>query len=95
MWDVASNLAVRAMSDAAYEEAAKFALMMDPDKVRRLGEKYGYPTCCIDQFCDDIRAGRPPYLTRGARLISPSGEGGYVPCDSCLTRGRASGIIEV
>lgn len=40
--------------------------MRDWGHLRRNGELYGYPTCCIDQFCNDAENDRSPAALRGA-----------------------------
>lgn len=53
-------------------------------RVRLNGQSYGYPPCCIDAFCRDLRAGLLPYIARGTRAEAPSGTGTYVPCEACI-----------
>ena len=43
----------------------------------RLGEKYGYPKCCVMQFAKELIEGKEPFKMRG---LDPSWS--YVPCDA-------------
>lgn len=57
----------------------------DPDAIveaflyhLRLGTTYGYPACCVLQYCMEAPV-VSPLLLRGGITLS-----GYVPCDACL-----------
>lgn len=56
------------------------------DQLERHGREFGYPECCIKQFCDDVDAGRWPVELRGK---APSD--GRVPCDDCKATLTADG----
>lgn len=48
---------------------------------RREGYRWGYPACCVNEFAEDVLAGRLPAVRRGS-VTSPNG-GRYVPCSRC------------
>lgn len=50
-------------------------------KYRYWGRYYAIPECCIDQFTEDVLAGRSPVNERG-RIDGE--DNGWVPCDACL-----------
>ena len=54
---------------------------------KELGEMYGYPKCCIEQFCveqdNDILSAQHRERTHG-RMLPPNLL--YVPCDKCFIK---------
>lgn len=45
------------------------------------GYRFGYPSCCVAQYAEDMEAGRKPMLLRG---WLPTGSGAfYIPCEAC------------
>lgn len=53
---------------------------------KRLGRFFGFPKCCINEFCEDQRHGRVSGTLRGHRLINNNPGRVYVPCSKCLQR---------
>lgn len=52
---------------------------------RALGEKYGYPTCCIDQFVKETEVSPHSQQAKKRGLILLEGiNKQYVPCDNCI-----------
>lgn len=45
---------------------------------RDMGKEFGYPQCCIDQFCSGVDFGRSDKLNKQDHV---SGGYGFVPCD--------------
>lgn len=46
------------------------------------GKRYGYPSCCIEAFVQDVSRGILPASHRPS-APAPSGEGSYVVCAVC------------
>lgn len=67
------------------------------DAARKLGKRFGYPACCIEQYAQDIAALRYPAVLRGSvhPHHTPSGRpaslGSYVPCSACIPKAQAAG----
>lgn len=56
-------------------------------RLRAFGKEFGYPSCCIDEFVEDMRNGVSPAMTRGVYYM------GFVPCRShadAITNGKMS-----
>lgn len=53
---------------------------------KELGEMYGYPKCCIKQFCDEQKVGIMPWEHRQQTFKRFLPNLGYVPCDSCTIK---------
>jgi len=57
---------------------------------QELGEFYGYPKCCINQFIKESKLEIQPaiyrYATHGIPFNDPEFSIGYVPCDKCMKR---------
>ncbi len=53
---------------------------------KELGEMYGYPDCCIEQFTREVLLGVAPFQFRQLvhRKVIPAT--GYVPCDKCMEK---------
>jgi len=47
------------------------------------GLKYGYPSCCVEEYTWDLEHGRWPAARRGT---VPTDTGRYVPCSRCCLR---------
>ncbi len=56
---------------------------------RKLGKLYGFPQCCIDQFCEEVKVGIVCGHRREKKYNLPSSffyELEYVPCDKCVEK---------
>lgn len=53
----------------------------------RLGEKYGYPKCCVMQFARECIEGKEPYMLRGRGI-----DNSFVPCDQCIKESIEDGF---
>lgn len=81
-WREVADCGVRTLSGYATpeEEAAMAAIH---------GWRYGYPSCCVEAFCDDLEHGRLPGVRRGSVALDrpswadPAQLAVYVPCPSC------------
>jgi hypothetical protein len=56
---------------------------------RKCGEIFGYPDCCIEQFCTEAFLGIPSAQFRLSKWNMPIQilEGiDYIPCDKCMAK---------
>lgn len=60
-----------------------------PDHLWTEGREHHVPTCCIQQFVDDIAAGQLPAKLRGT-VPNPVTGGEYVPCSQCSSAGTGA-----
>lgn len=49
---------------------------------RMLGEYFGYPSCCVDYFCNDLFQTR---ITAHQKAVKSLGYG-FVPCEDCARK---------